>query len=257
MNRPGPDTFFIGWSEVPRSLRPFLIGISGILIVLFLGLALVIGAVRPDPGTGSFRYDWEEQSVTGVLTGGAYPTLSVTSGTDRIPAGQTLMLSGPGKRGVQEMAAGLDGVLVDARGIVIERGSLRMLQVRGDSQGLSRAHGSAVLQAPPQDEDLGLWRVTGEICDGKCFTGAMRPGSGLAHKACAVLCIDGGAPPVLVTAQPVAGSSYLLLTPTPGTVFGDRLGDLVARLVTLDGRIWRRGDLMIFETDLEAARLVN
>jgi hypothetical protein len=47
--------------------------------------------------------------------------------------------------------------------------------------------------------DSGRVTLRGEIIDPKCYIGAMKPGGGKTHKACAQLCLSGGIPPMLVT----------------------------------------------------------
>lgn len=253
MSAPDPDDkpFFIGWAAPPKPLRGFLLSFAALLIAGFAGLAVAIGAAKPDPGPAAFRFDWGRQTLEGVLAAKPYPTVTVTKGAERIEVGHTLMLSGQGKRGVQARATDLDGQLVEASGIILKRGALDMLQARGGENGLKSIGDGAARM--PEDEALGRWRISGEVCDGKCLAGAMRPGTGLAHKACANLCLYGGAPPVLVASAPVEGSQFLLLGAANGEPLGDEVYDLVARMVTLEGDLVRRGDLLIFLADLDSA----
>ena len=98
--------------------------------------------------------------------------------------------------------------------------------------------------------------MAGEICDGKCETGAMRPGNGIAHRACAILCLAGGVPPVFVTAAPGGGRELpaagrrRMAAPCP-----PRCAALTALRVVLDGTLERRGDLLVFRADPAGARL--
>lgn len=242
--------FFIGWAAPPRRLWGFLLAVSAVLIACFGVLSLAVGGTKPDPGPQAYRFDWGRQTVQGVMIALPYPTVTVTEGTDRVPAGRTLMLSGQGKRGVQAQAEPLDGKLVEASGVILNRGDLEMLQARGGTNGVKGIDGEA---APVVDEPLGRWRLSGEVCDGKCLAGAMRPGTGLAHKACANLCIYGGAPPVFVSSAPVEGSEFLLLAGPDGGPVSDIIYDKMARTVTIEGDLIRRGDLLIFQTDLANA----
>lgn len=254
MTSPREEDFFIGWARPPRSLRGFLFRIFLVTVASFGVTSVLIGATKPDPGVGSFQFGWGPQTVVGVLTADPYPTIQVIEGSERVPEGHTLMLAGQGKRGAQGRAEALDGALVEASGVLIKRGALDMMQLRGGRNGLKAAEAAPEPEPEPEaDTPLGRWRLSGEICDGKCLAGAMRPGRGLAHKACANLCLIGGAPPVFVLAAPVEGSEYLLLGDPEGAPLGEALYDLVARLVTLEGELVRRGDLLIFKTDLATA----
>ena len=151
------------------------------------------------------------------------------------------MLSGVGKSGV-DLDPALDGRLVAATGVMIRRGTLDMLQV----DAIDAEDGPAAI---PSRCRSGRWRLVGEICDGKCGTGAMRPGNGLAHRACAMLCLAGGVPPVFVTVQPGGGcrvpAARRARTAAPARVAAGADG---VRLV-LDGALERRGDLLVFRAD--------
>ena len=104
---------------------------------------------------------------------------------------------------------------------------------------------------------LGRWRLTGEICDGKCYAGAMRPGTGLAHKACANLCLIGGVPPVLVTTAPVEGERFLLIAGADGGPVTPALLDHVATLVQVEGDVERRGSLLVLRVAPGTLRLAR
>jgi hypothetical protein len=232
------DPFFIGWSPtVPMGLRGFLAVVSVVVLCGAAVLGLVLSASVDDPGGG----DWAagDQTLRGTITRLPYPLLHLPP-TARHPAGHAVLLAGIGKNGASVDAA-LVGHVVEATGAMLRRGSIDMMQV-GDDPGLRPAAGEGV---PPTPVQLGRWRLVGEICDGKCWTGAMRPGGGIAHKACANLCLVGGLPPVLVTTMPVAGSTFLLLADADGGPMPDALRTLVGLRISLDGEVERRGDLLI------------
>ena len=98
-------------------------------------------------------------------------------------------------------------------------------------------------------ESLGRWKLAGEICDGKCLAGAMQPGRGLAHKACANLCLIGGIPPVFVSSKPVMGEEFLLVAGPDGKVMPQSLYDYVGQFIEVEGEIERRGDMLVFKID--------
>lgn len=235
--------FFIGWS--PASARP-LAGFLAICVSLALAgsaaLALALGARVDDPGGGQWIGD---RSYQGVVVTRPYPMV-VTDPTPEFPQGHAVMLSGGGKRGAQAMADPLAGQRVQVSGGMVRRGTLEMLFVNEITPVPGPAH-------PVQWVPLGTWRVVGEICDGKCTTGAMRPGDGLAHKACANVCILGGVPPVLVTAGPVEGRSFLLMGDPEGRPLPPSFRDHVGVRRRMDGQVERIGDLLVFRTDVDRA----
>ncbi len=253
MSDPDRGGFFIGWSnKLPDRLGLFLVQAAAVLVAGLAGAAFAIGVTQNDPGDGAFRFDLGRQTITGVLQAEPYPVLHVTE-SERYPAGHAIMLSGQGKRGVQDRAAPLDGQLVVASGVILTRGPLDMLQVRGGDQGLIAAEAApdanAVPPGVPVPVPLGRWRLTGEICDGKCYAGAMRPGQGLSHRACANLCLTGGVPPVFVATDTVDGQAFFLIAGPDGGPVTDRILDHTAMLVEVEGQIERRGDLLVFRID--------
>ena len=183
------DDFFVGYNSPPVPVRLFL-SVLGALLVAGSGmLAFVAGLNQGDAGSGGFDWDAGQQTITGVLETKPYPIIH-GGPSKAFPAGHTYLLSGDGKRGAPADAQTIDGNVVEAGGFVVKRGTLDMMIV-SDEKSL-KASNTGVGQRPPVAIDLGRWRVRGEICDGKCYAGAMRPGTGLAHKACANLCLTGG-----------------------------------------------------------------
>jgi len=202
-----------------------------------------------------FRFDYGRQTVTGVVSLTPYPLLRVTEGNDLIMPGKTLMLASGGKAGVDMRAMGLEGQLATVSGVVLQRGTIDMLQLRGGRQGITMAEGAAPELA--DIEPLGRWKLAGEICDGKCLNGAMRPGRGLAHKACANLCLLGDVPPVFVSTQPVEGSDFMLITGPDGTRLPTEAYDFVGQFISLEGDLERHGDMLVLRMDTQTMALID
>lgn len=247
------ESFFVGYLPTPKGLRLFLFAVCAFLVGAFGALALAIGVSQEDPGTGDFQWGWGAQTVSGLLEARPYPVLHVTTGTERLPAGRSLLLSGVGKKGVQSRIAELDGKMVQLKGIALQRGDIDALQV-GDAK-----EAIAALDALPKAVavvGLGHWKLLGEICDGKCLAGAMRPGTGLSHRACANLCLIGGAPPVFVTRDAVDGQNFFLLGDAKGNPLPAAYLAHVAKLVSLEGVVERRGRLLVFKADLRTLKVL-
>jgi len=246
--------FFVGYLPAPQGLRGWLLVFSALFVVGLAGIGLTMGVAQDDPGPGAFRFDYGRQTVTGVIELTPYPLVRVTEGNDRIKPGSTLMLSGQGKSNVDQRAIPLEGQLAKLSGVILQRGSLNMLQLRGGRNGIAAVEG----EAPAQDvTPLGRWKLAGEICDGKCLAGAMRPGTGLAHKACANLCLIGGVPPVFVSSKPVDGSEFLLVTGPDGTALPKSLYHEVGAFISIEGEIERRGDVLVFAVDPDTVGAPN
>jgi len=237
------DVFFVGWS--PRSALPMIWFLGAMLLVLVgasAGLALALGSTVNDPGGGDFTGD---QVVIGVMVTAPYPVI-VTDPSPAFPAGHTVLLSGGGKRGVQDQAAPLAGQRVRATGAGVKRGEIDMLLV----DTLAAEPGNAPV---PAERDLGVWRLSGEICDGKCVLGVMRPGDGPTHKACANVCLTGGVPPVFVATAPVQGTRYMLMGDAKGGRLPDALRDGTGVIRRYDGSVRTLGDVLVFRADVAAA----
>ncbi|SLN10383.1 hypothetical protein ROJ8625_00207 [Roseivivax jejudonensis] len=239
--------FFVGYLGLPRGLRFMTLALAVSLLIGGGLLATVIARAKDDPGPGTFRFDYGRQTVTGIVALTPTPILHVTKGSEHIEAGRTLMLSGQGKNGALLRARALEGRLANASGILLTRGDLDMMQLVCGEAGLGPADGDAPMA--PEPEDLGRWELAGEICDGKCAAGAMRPGTGIAHKACASLCILNGLPPVFISTRPIEGETFLLIAGTPEDPMPPELYDWVAEYVALKGQIVRHGDLLVLDID--------
>ena len=248
--------FFVGYLPAPKGLRLFLLGAALIFVLGAGALGYAIASTQDDPGEGRLRFDYGQQEVMGVLELTPTPVLHVSQGSEQIPEGTTLILAGQGKTGAVERAEALEGQLVHARGILVERGELNMLQLGGGNN-FRAADDQDAIPDIPEPEALGRWQITGEICDGKCAAGAMRPGRGIAHRACANLCILGGLPPVFITTQPIEGEEFLLIAGADGEVIPPELLDYVALYVTLEGDVTRHGDLLVLTVDTDTVELAE
>jgi len=237
------DSFFIGWDRrwAPGLGRFVGLAAGGTLAGALL-LALLLGGSTDDPA-GPDRVPPPEGplELTGVLRARPYPML-VTAPAAGQPRGRAVLLAGDGKRGADATLAGRQ---VMVAGFGMARGGIATLVLATAPRAMPG------LAPEPVVERLGRWRITGEICDGKCAAGAMRPGTGLAHRACAVLCLDGGLPPVLVATAPLplataAGSDFLLLADAAGGPIGPEWRAQTGLRVTLEGEVERVADLLVF-----------
>ena len=249
------DAFFIGWrSGQPRAVRRFGLLVAMAAVLVFAGAGALLGLQVDDPARNLFARagavdeapePWlGDQLLQGVVTHRPTPILHLAPDAAR-PGGRALLLSGYGKRGA-EVPEG-PGPYAFAGGL-LRRGSIEMLVI----DDVPRAsEGSSVTPLPVP---LGRWRAVGEICDGKCYPGGMKPGSGLAHRACATLCIDGAVPAIFVVASPVAGATYLLLAGPDGGPLPADLRGLIARPIELEGDVERLGAILVFKVDPARAR---
>lgn len=244
MTAPTADPFFVGYfKKVPAGIRNFALTAGGVIVLGLAGLALLLAFGTIDPGAGRYANDLRGGVLTGVIEPLPYPILRVPATADA-PA-RAVLLGGQTKIGAQGRVQA-EADYLDVGGVFVRRGDLEMLLM---GRNAAPAKAPPVGFVPAAAEDLGRWRLTGEICDGKCYAGAMKPGRGLAHKACANLCITEGLPPVLVMELPVEGTDVVLLAAEDGGPLPPSMLDLTAVPLQMEGRLERRDDLLIFRVD--------
>jgi hypothetical protein len=186
-----PDTFFVGWAhDIPSVDRRFVLGAGAALIAGGAGLGAALGRLQNAPGSGAWNQG-EVRVWTGLLLANPYPILRTL---DFGGAPRTAFLATSGKTAVR-LPTELIGQNVTVTASLIERGNHTMLAAVDGQHWISPAAQSpATPLAFGPAQDLGPVALIGEILDAKCWFGAMRPGYGLTHKACATLCARGGLP---------------------------------------------------------------
>jgi hypothetical protein len=210
------------------------------LILLAVSIAVLAAALqRPEPAA-HFEFG-QVRMVEGDLRLEPYPVLVTPGGEGGVTS---FILVGRGKRGPQELVAGLDGRHVRVSATLAWRGVHRLLELEGPPADLGPARAA---EAPM--EDLGPVTLVGEVVDGKCNLGVMVPGVGATHRACAVRCLSGGAPPLLVAREPGGRSATFLLVTPEGRAPGREILPLVAEPIRLRGQAVRSGDLQLLVTD--------
>lgn len=250
---PAPDSHFIGWLPMPRAFARFLAPVAVGLVVGAAILGVVLACVQPSPGDGR----WEEQLTTfeGVVYTEPYALIRVPGATGEEP--KTVLLVEEGKFGATERVRPFDGQPIRVSGTLLHRDGVRMLEVAAGNDGIQLAPLSPAQRAAlerPSPISLGSVTLAGEMIDPKCHLGAMKPGSGRAHKGCAVLCLRGGVPPMFVSRSESGEISYHLLTAPDrhplSPLLYDRVGEPV--FVSADREMW--GDLSVLKVGPDGVR---
>jgi hypothetical protein len=225
-----PEEFFVGYLPTPPRLRRTLIVIASCLVAAVGAIGITIAATQNDPGSGKWNLD-QLDTFEGVLIEHPYPMLHTEHGT--------LLLVSEGKRGAAQRVAGMNGKRITLHGHTLTRGNLHLLEL--DDTAITSE--SKAVSAPSPTLSTETITLTGEIIDPKCFSGAMKPGQGKTHKACAILCIRGGIPPVFLNSD---GSTLLLVDGSGDALSGDALETIlpyVGDLVEIHGRTGTAGQL--------------
>ena len=242
--------FFIGWED-----RPAAASVSHsrsralILLAIFLVLAGLVAALQK-----GFRakgtWDFAQQTFTGILLAEPYPTLVSGDGI--------YYLVMQNKQGVAVSdAQPFDLNTVEIVGSLIEDPDQPVAMIAVENTGAITSTGTA--NSNPLQLATASRQVTlrGEIIDSKCAFGAMNPGVLKTHRACAIVCLSGDIPPVLVVRHDGGASAthYLLLN-DDGKPIKEAAIKFAALPVEITGTVTEVGSWKILKTTPTAIALL-
>ena len=236
------DRIYVGYLPIPVRFAALLKIVVPVLIGSAFGLSIAIAATSGPTGNGHWDTS-EEIAVTGTLRELPYPHIETGNG----PA----LIVEIGKFGAAERADGLDGHYVQATGTSISRGDWRMLELvsLGKTDGGTEPTAHSFRGEPVT--------AVGEIVDSKCYLGAMMPGDGRTHKACAILCIHGGIPPLFVGTTQDGQAVAAVVTNADGAPMPHSLLDFVGEQVELNGTLGTHGSLPTFRVSDDGVRRIR
>lgn len=230
------DEFYIGYAPQapPRTAKHTLVVIAINVVLSMAGATLVVAGMR-DPGPGS----WETgapTSIEGPLVIDPYPAVMTAHGP--------VLVVNFGKRGAQERLKDVRaGARVMLTGYPLKRDDREMLELAPESDAIRVMQDTGVAPSIRWTGEHVAFR--GEIVDSKCYLGAMKPGEGKTHKACAVRCISGGIPAVLVHWRDDGTPSTLLLSARDGRAPGEWVLPFVGEPVEVRGELGRLGETLV------------
>jgi hypothetical protein len=243
------DEFYIGWEAkaapgIGKTIRCAVIAVLALALLVPLGLAVSQRMI------GVSVFEWgKRRTFSGILQATPYPHLLVRrpGDTEGLPHYSTYYLVAPWKFGLdREAIAPLDGKVVALKGTLIYRGNQTMIEV---VPGSIQATNTASFVTLPPTIRIGKQTLVGEIVDSKCFLGVMNPGQLTPHRACAIRCISGGVPPVLLVRQKDGPAIYLLLVSSDGKPVNKQVLNLVAEPVEITGEVELQGELKVLRAD--------
>jgi len=246
------EDFYIGWQDrAPTGL----IRQVRIVVLLVIGVAVILAALLIR-GQGPFaRSDFEYgviRQLSGVVTLDPYPMLLMPRpGSASNAAFSTYPVVAFGKFGADAELQAFDGRAVTLDGVLIYRDGRTMIQIESGSVEQLQGVDASTLEALPRptEERLGEQTLIGEIVDAKCFWGVMKPGNLKPHRSCAVGCIRGGLPPILLVRDSTGGAEQFLLVGADGGAVNQQVLDMVAEPVEITGQVVRFGELLILRSD--------
>jgi nitrite reductase/ring-hydroxylating ferredoxin subunit/DMSO/TMAO reductase YedYZ heme-binding membrane subunit len=201
---PVPGTrseFYVGYlPQAPPGIDRFLRRTASLVAAGALGAGLALASLQGPLGGGDFEFG-RGRSFAGTLLESPVPLLLPPAGKD------AFLLVGFGKSSIPKWARGHRGDEVRFNGSLIHRGETAMVEMNdpgsfeafgGADEDSSAANAAAIHSPEAPETPAGLFTLTGELVDSKCWLGVMRPSTGKVHRACAVRCLSGGVPPALL-----------------------------------------------------------
>lgn len=243
--------FFIGWEENPATASVKKSKRTA-LIWLVIGLvAIAIGAAFQQGFKAQGKWDFTEQSFNGVLIAEPYPTIVTDSGV------YYLVL--PTKHAVStEDVASLHLNSVEVVGSVIKDPNqpVAMIAIKNADAISSTGNANAdPLQLASAAKPVVL---RGEIIDSKCAFGAMNPATLKPHRACAIACLTGGIPPVLLVRHDGGTSAtHYLLVDDQGHSMTETALEFAALPIEVSGTVSSIGDWHILRAAPDSIALLD
>lgn len=243
------NEFYVGyWPKAPSSVAQRIRRV--IVALLLAGAVVAIGfaGVQKTFAPAVFEFG-KIRTFEGVIELKPFPSLLMSAPPSQGTGPSRYLLVAAGKHGADEQVAAYADKTVRLRGTLIHRGNQMMIElISGSISPLAEAH-----QPQSATKDLGVFELTGEIVDSKCYLGVMNPGSGKGHCDCAVRCLSGGIPPLFAANDFRGAPAILLLTgrnqkPLPKDV----ILDLVARPVRIQGTVSQIGQTLFLESEPSA-----
>lgn len=248
-SRAEDEDFFVGYMPVPSRLSRWLKRMTAALAAVVIILAAFVAALQTDPGDAVWAID-QVESWEGALIARPYPMLVVQQ-----PGGEkrTYLLVSEGKQGAAHRLPVYDCDRVRVKGTLLHRDGRHMIELLSADDGFELLSGNA----PPEELRITpslAWtsvEMRGEIIDPKCFLGAMKPGRGKTHKACASLCLRGGIPPMFVRENEQGKRTFYLLvldgrTPVEGAAL-EAFVSVVGDAVKIKGEVAMWGDVVLLK----------
>ena len=253
-----PDEFYIGWEAkaapgIGKTVRKVVIAL--LLPALLVPVALAISQRM----IGASVFEWgTHKTFSGILQAQPYPHLLVSrpGNADGLPRFSTYYLIATWKFGLdRETIAPLQGISVTLKGTLIYRDNQTMIETK--PEWIQAAEKTSAPTPPPRSMSLGTHTLIGEIVDSKCYLRVMNPGALTPHRACAIRCISGGIPPVLLVRQTNGPALYFLLVSRDGRPVNKQVLNMVAEPVEIAGEVERQGELLILRADPATYRRVS
>jgi nitrite reductase/ring-hydroxylating ferredoxin subunit len=247
--------FYVGYKpRTPPILARFARRLVWGLVAGSAILSLTLASTQERFDAGFFEFG-NQRSFSGSVSADPYPVLSLIppGAPDQAPDRFRFLLVGIGKRGAEAEIEPFLGSKAELDGTLVYRDDVTMVEIVPDSTTSVTSATARTAEVEPR-ESLGIRTLTGEIVDMKCYLGVMKPGRGKTHKACAINCIRGGIPPVLVVSNGSGPSRHYILVDGEEDPVNERVLEFVAEPIEITGEVVRKDNLHYLKADPSAYR---
>ena len=241
-----PEEFYVGYLPDPPALHRWLRRVAGAVLILVGLVGVALAAAHTPSAGGEYEYG-HAKVVRGELELRPLHALRLMDGGHV----RRILLVDQGKHGVHGLES-LDGRPVRVTVTRIHRGRDEMFELATSPVADS---GLSALPAP-LIASLGSDTFQGEIVDGKCDLGVMNPGEGPLHRACAVRCLSGGVPPMLLIRDRAGREVRVALAGAEAPLPGDLVRQWAGAMVAVNGRLVRRDDAPILLVTEDGVRRI-
>jgi hypothetical protein len=252
--------FYIGWmANAPRNIARFVKKYILLLFPAAIVLAVLLALSQKHFSTGTFEFG-QLTEVKGIYFNTPIPYIKIISGRDL--RGNVSYISVPligfGKHGADDIIAdiekkkhiSLDKKEVTLKGTMLYNDGKALLQINNEDNPVVNISVAPVSpDLLPRKIEIGEQIVRGEIVDPKCFFGVMKPGEGKPHKDCAIRCILGGMPPVMVVRNEKDEANYYLLVGPNGSKMNEVVKPFVAEPVSIEAKLVQYDDWILMYVD--------
>lgn len=196
--------------------------------------------------------------ITGVFHENPYPMLRVQIAENEY---KNILLLGFGKSSanpflekLQNEVKNLNGKTISIEGNLIYYNGKTLIQITDDEKVTLENNSKNII---PFKETISKMTLQGEIIDPKCYFGVMKPGKGKIHRSCAVRCISGGIPPVLVTTDHNNISEYYLLTTLNGKPINASVLPFIGKPSKITGIVEKMEDWYVLKINTDDIQIVS
>ncbi len=259
--------FYVGYHEkAPPATGRFVRVVVGVIAVACVVVPLGFTAAQRPFSTATFEFG-SLRELSGFVTRDPVPMLRVVVGYAQGEAVVvSLPLLAPGKFGGARVLDAIEKMIdpsippvlsqevatleVTLRGTLVYHDGKTLFELsEGEETPVSVDVLAEGALPKVKVESLGRTTLRGEIVDSKCYFGVMKPGLGKPHRSCAIRCISGGIPPVLMVRNAEGDADYILVVGPEREPVNERILDYVAIPVEVEGELERFDDWLLIRTD--------